>query len=269
VGEKGIVVIHPDHPTSSDCLQAIVQGKLSRSDYRWMINGRRVMPNADNLLCRESFKRGDQVSVTVGGREEENWSTVTIGNSPPKVTGISATPKQLFARMDVEVFPESEDQEGDPVEFRYQWLINGEVDPFLSAAILPGNRFAKGDRVQVRITPFDGQDEGQVYESYVMPIPNAPPRITSQPPPKFEALVYRYQLEVNDPDGDQLTYQLAQAPAGMTVSPSGLISWPLTRVQPGVYPIKLIVSDPEGAEAFQEFNLTLGTPSQVEGRTKP
>jgi hypothetical protein len=116
--------------------------------------------------------------------------------------------------------------------------------------------------LQVRITPFDGLDEGPLYQSYVMPVPNAPPRITSLPPPSFEVLEYQYRAKASDPDGDQLAYQLATAPPGMTIDrTSGLISWPLTGVQPGVYPMKIVVNDPEGAAAFQEFALTLGANS--------
>jgi len=135
------------------------------------------------------------------------------------VTGFSATPKQLFAGMDVNVFPLAEDKDGDSVSFRYQWLINNEADPFLTEAKLPGDRFVKGDRVQVRITPFDGQEEGPVYQSYVMTVPNAPPRITSQPPENFEALEYQYQAKTSDPDGDKLVYQLARPRRGWQPTP--------------------------------------------------
>jgi hypothetical protein len=169
----------------------------------------------------------------------------------------------------VEVFPVGEDKDGDPVAFRYQWLINNESNSFLTEAKLPGDRFVKGDKLQVRITPFDGQEDGPVYQSYVMPVPNAPPRITSQPPQKFEALEYRYQVKASDPDGDQIVYHLANAPQGMTMSPAGLVSWPLTGIHPGVYPVKIVVKDTEGAEVLQEFNLTLGVHASEAVGTKP
>jgi len=47
----------------------------------------------------------------------------------------------------------------------------------------------------------------------------------------------------------------------MATNSTGLVTWPLTGVKPGVYPVKIVISDPEGAEVTQEFNLTLGTPS--------
>jgi hypothetical protein len=160
------------------------------------------------------------------------------------------------------VFPVAEDQDGDPVEFRYQWLINGEADPFLTEAKLPGDRVVKGDRIQVRITPYDGLNEGPAYQSYVMPIPGAPPKILSQPPPRFEALEYRYQFRARDPAGGKLIYSLEKAPAGMTIDQAtGLITWPLGGVKPGDYPVKIVATDAEGGAASQEYTLTLGAPA--------
>jgi hypothetical protein len=260
------VVIQPAQPTSSDCLRVIIQGQPVQASYQWDVNGQRVMAGKPGELCGDSFKRGDTVAVHVDGAA----ATVSIGNSPPKVTGISATPKQLYAGLDVEVFPVAEDRDGDEVEFRYQWLINDQPDPMQTEARLPGSSFVKGDRIQVRITPYDGQNDGPAYQSYVMPIPNAPPRILTQPPQQFEALEYSYQFKASDPDGDKVNYTLEKSPPGMTVNrATGLISWPLSGVRPGSYPVKIAVRDPDGAEAFQEFTLTLGASSPSPAAQKP
>lgn len=255
-----IVQLLPEKPTSSDCIQVIIKSQPETSQINWFVNGQPVGSSNQGKLCPDVFHRGDQVVAKVGG-ETGGSSTVTIGNSPPKITGISATPEQVFSASDLQVTPVAEDKDGDPVEFRYQWLINGDANPFLTENTLKGDHFNKGDVIQVRITPYDGIDEGPIYESYKMTIPNAPPRIESTPPQKFEALEYSYQVKANDPDGDSLTWRLDKAPQGMTINPaSGLVSWPLTGVKPGAYPMKIVVGDPEGAEAFQEFTLTLGAP---------
>src|SRR5690606_26124541 len=59
---------------------------------------------------------------------------------------------------------------------------------------------------------------------------NAAPTITSvAPTTATEGSEYSYQLVVNDPDdannGTDLTFSLTQAPTGMTVSTTGLITW--------------------------------------------
>lgn len=259
-GSAGVQIM-PGQPTSADCLNAVTTGISGQSQYRWYVNEQLLPGQNESRLCGEFFKRGDQVAVAFGSGGAAARVSVVIANSPPVITGISATPEQVFADSNIQVLPVAEDRDGDPVEFRYQWLINGEANPFLTANTLMGEHFNKGDVIQVRITPFDGFAEGQVYESFAMTIPNAPPLIDSHPPQQFEALEYSYQVKARDVDGDKLVYTLTKAPQGMTIDPgTGLVGWRLTGVSPGAYPLKIVVSDPDGGEAFQEFTLTLGAP---------
>ncbi|MBW2984655.1 hypothetical protein KY361_06045, partial [Candidatus Woesearchaeota archaeon] len=71
---------------------------------------------------------------------------------------------------------------------------------------------------------------------------NYAPIITSSP--VIGAVVntaYSYQVYAHDPDSDPLTYSLTTAPAGMTISAAGLISWLPTII--GNYPVVVDVSD--------------------------
>ena len=257
---KVSATISPEKPTAADCLQLMVKGQPGNSRISWQINGQPIKASEPGKLCG-AFKRGDQVSVTVGTAEAGGTATVTIGNTPPKVVNITANPKEWYGGTKMEVFPVAEDADGDPVEFRYQWLINDEADPFLTSSVPPAERNRRGDRVQVLITPFDGTSEGPVYSSYAMPVPGAPPKIVSKPPASFEAYEYSYQVRVKDPDNDKLVFSLDNPPKGMTIGKrSGKITWPLTGVQAGNYDVKIVVRDPEGGEDRQEYVLTLGTP---------
>ena len=169
--------------------------------------------------------------------------------------------KCIFAGTDIFVSPVAEDVDGDQVDFSYQWLINGEADPLLTEATLPGNKYTRGDTVQVLIVPNDFFNDGATYESYVQPIPNATPQITSQPPQEIDSLAYRYQVVVNDTDDSTFNYRLEEAPEGMLIDAStGLIEWDLSEVQPGDYTIAIIVTDSVGAETAQEYKLVLGAP---------
>ncbi|MEO6687855.1 MAG: RHS repeat-associated core domain-containing protein [Dokdonella sp.] len=66
---------------------------------------------------------------------------------------------------------------------------------------------------------------------------------------------YQYFAMATDPDGDALSFQLANGPSGMSASTSGLLSWahPVT----GSYPVTLRVSDGH-ANVDQTFTLTIG-----------
>lgn len=252
------VTILPENPTSNGCLRAVVQGNPGRSTIVWKVNGEVVVRGTDTQLCSDFFKREDQVSVEVGTDDQGARASVTIANSQPRIVDITSTPAEIFAGTDIFVAPVAEDADGDSVDFSYQWLINGESDPLLTEATLPGNRFTKGDTVQVLIVPNDFYEDGPTYESYAQPIPNAPPRIVSEPPQAITSLDYRYQVEASDPDDSQLSFRLEEGPAGMKIDPSsGLLQWSLVEATPGEHTIAIIVSDPEGAEVAQEYTLTL------------
>jgi hypothetical protein len=258
----GVTVrIQPEEPTSTGCLNAIIHGTPGRSTVIWKVNNEIVSTGNDSRLCSKNYKRDDQVTVVIGTLDRGAQTSVSIGNSLPRVVDISSSPAEIFAGTDITVIPVAEDADGDEVDFTYQWLINGDADPLLSEATLPANSFTKGDTIQVQIVPNDFFDDGMVYESYAQRVPNAAPSITSEPPQGISSLDYRYQVVANDPDDNQLAYSLNDAPEGMLIDEnSGLIEWSLVNVTPGDYTIAIKVSDSEGAEAVQEYRLSLGAP---------
>lgn len=253
--------ILPDNPKAVDCLRVMVEGQPNRPGVRWQVNGKLLAEQTGDQLCGDFFKRDDMVTAEIGTDDAGASMTVTISNTPPRVTDISATPDQVVSGQPLTVVPVAEDVDGDTVDFSYQWVVNGNADPMLTEATLPGSSFTKGDTVQVLIVPNDFYDDGPTYESYAMLIPNAAPQITSLPPQGITSLDYRYQVEVSDPDDSTFNFRLAEAPQGMSINEaSGLILWSLVGVKPGDYTITIIVADPEGAEAAQEYKLTLGDP---------
>jgi hypothetical protein len=255
------VKILPENPTSTGCLRAVIQGAPGRSTITWKVNSEVVSTGTDNQLCSDSYKRDDTVTVEVGTNDRGAQASVSIGNSLPRVVDLSSTPAEIFAGIDISVTPVAEDADGDDVSFSYQWLINGDADPLLTEATLPGDKFTKGDSIQVLIVPNDFFEDGPTYESYTTSVPNAAPSITSEPPQGITSLDYRYQVVANDPDDNQLAFSLSDAPEGMLIDEnSGLIQWSLVNVTPGDYTIAIKVSDSEGAEAVQEYRLSLGAP---------
>ncbi len=255
------VKIMPENPTSTGCLRAAIEGLPGNSNVVWTVNNEAVPTGAGTQLCNDHYKRDDLVSVQVGTVDQGAQASVTIANSPPRIVGISSTPGEIFSGTDVVVEPAADDADGDVVGFTYQWLINGDADPLLTESKLPGDRFTKGDQLQVLIVPYDSFGEGPTYESYVTTVPNAAPRITSEPPQEITALDYQYQVAVSDPDDSTFTYRLPEAPTGMTIDTvKGLIRWSLVGVPPGPYRIAIVVTDPDGAEGAQEYSLTLTAP---------
>lgn len=263
-GEGGTVellfAVIPDPPTADGCLKVLVSG-TPRAEFLWEVNGEAVATEEENQLCT-GFRRDDEIKVTVSAGVASSSQLFTVANAPPRLTEVAVNAEAVAERADLVITPTAVDVDDDPVELRYQWYVNGAADPFLTDAVLPASRYARGDTLRFTITPTDGLADGTIYQSDTLVVPNAPPRLLSQPPAQFEAREYRYQVTATDPDSDPLVYRLEQAPAGMTINPAtGMVTWPLAGVRPGDYAMKIVVTDSEGAEAYQEFSLALGAPA--------
>jgi len=88
---------------------------------------------------------------------------------------------------------------------------------------------------------------------------NHPPVITSTPVIEAMAgVLYTYDVEANDEDGDTLTYALTESPDGMTIdSGTGLIEWTPTQDQVGTHAVTVEVDDGNGGTDSQSFTITV------------
>jgi len=192
-----------------------------------------------------------------GSPGDGDESTSPAYNDPPKVLSVELSPDRPHLGDELEARAVAFDANGDPVEFTYTWVVNGEikssgVDTKLSTAGLH-----KGDRIVARVVPSDGVSNGVEASSQPVLISNRPPQITSAPSMKVVEGVYSYEVQATDPDGDPLHFRLSQAPEGMTIQPdTGVIQWKVSTEHPSV-DIGVVAADGDGAEAYQQFKLTI------------
>jgi fibro-slime domain-containing protein/RHS repeat-associated protein len=78
---------------------------------------------------------------------------------------------------------------------------------------------------------------------------------------------YFYQVQAEDVETESLNYELIQAPTGMQIDPSGLISWRPKLSQQNTYPIIVKVTDSQGGIATQSFDLKVvpSNPGEIRG----
>lgn len=85
---------------------------------------------------------------------------------------------------------------------------------------------------------------------------NQSPQITSSPITTVrESQFYSYQVVATDPENHELTYGLTQAPTGLEVDATGLITW--NALSADTYPITVVVSDQYGGSTSQSYDLTV------------
>ena len=90
------------------------------------------------------------------------------------------------------------------------------------------------------------------------PPPNRPPVFTSVP--VVSAAIgqpYQYDADAHDADGDELSYSLVNAPAGMVIDRfTGNVRWTPSVVQAGQTTIRVVVDDDRGGTATQEYTIS-------------
>ncbi|MGQ0810010.1 MAG: putative Ig domain-containing protein [Nitrospiraceae bacterium] len=99
-------------------------------------------------------------------------------NQPPVIQRATVLPNPVVLSGPLSVQIHAEDPDRNPVTFRHRWFINGnpvegETRPMLSPTFLK-----RGDRVGVEVFPFDGQIEGNPYQTDPVVVGNTPPEVT-------------------------------------------------------------------------------------------
>ena len=122
----------------------------------------------------------------------------------------------------------------------------------------PGSDDLGEQTVELLATNVDGETESFEFTLTVVgrPVINSP---VIESTPTLSAVVgneYQYNLAANDPDGDVLSFELVDAPDGLTIDPSrGTIRWTPQADQIGQSDVTVEVTDPDGATATQTFTL--------------
>lgn len=251
----------PTRPTVLEDLEALVSHVTGKVEFRWEKNGVVLPGQTGSRLPAGLAARDDRVAVVAIAAEGEARAEVTIVNSPPRIEQVRLKELRIFRGADLAVEAKGVDLDGDPLSYRYHWSVNGEDLHWEQGPVLPGDKFRRGDKVLLRVTPNDGKENGQVFQGVEMVIPNGPPKFVSEPPKQFQGQSYQYQVRVDDPDGDPITYSLEAAPKGMEIDPkSGLLSWTFAKSDSGEHRIRIVAKDLEGLGAYQEYSLGLSVP---------
>jgi hypothetical protein len=268
------VEITPERPYSRTQLGVAVkahdpEGNPIQYRYQWMRNDRDIAGAHAKILASEHFGKGDSISVRVtpsDGKLKGNEVTsrrVRILSSPPRVTRVAMDPELPRKNSTLKARVEASDPDGDTIAYSYKWSKNGNVLIGESSETLKDPTLKKGDRIILRVTPYDTEATGEKVASQGIVILNSAPVITSSPhAQRLKSGHYRYQVVAEDPDGDPITFSLSPAsPQGMTIDPrTGLIQWSIDRNYSGTFTIEIIASDGDEGKCTQKYNLAIRKP---------
>lgn len=263
------VALDPESPRSGGQLAARVSASDPDGDdveisYRWAVGGKRLDATGP-FLSLDGVERAAVIELTVvasDGRAESapQHATTQVGNTPPRVDRIVFDPEgELGAEQDLVATPEASDPEGDPIEYRYLWFVDGERVADAEGATLGASHYARGDSIELEVVASDGVGEGEPLRSEPIRVANTAPHITSTPGAIGKDGVFRYAVAAEDADGDSsFRFRLLQSPEGMTIGfDDGRLVWQPGAGAAGNHPVEVEVSDVFGGRSTQLFELRL------------
>lgn len=181
------VAIVPAALSASEPARCIPQGwedpDGDPEDYRWRwsVNGVDVAETEE--IPGSLFGQDDEVycAATPWDGYVEGTpvvsSTATLSNTPPTVSGVRIEPGDAGTDDTIScVWDALDDADGDDVAARIAWEIDGSLLAQSTVDLLPG-WFERDEAIRCRVTPFDGDEEGQAEWSQVLTIANTPPTL--------------------------------------------------------------------------------------------
>ena len=153
------------------------------------------------------------------------------GNSPPSVPEIAITPTEPSGadNLVVDILTPSSDPDGDPVEYRVAWSVDGEVLDGLASLTLDTAFTHKGDVWTVEVSAFDGRLESESVTDSVS-IENSLPTVdnivvTPESPTVKDKVICEFDDPV-DLDNDEVTVRQSWAINGELVDVEGELESP-------------------------------------------
>ncbi|WP_235908569.1 putative Ig domain-containing protein [Roseiconus nitratireducens] len=121
------------------------------------------------------------------------------------------------------------------------------------------NLDASGDfgvlEIIIRVEDGNGGFDLQQFPITVY-VPNGVPLITSEPTTTAVAeLPYRYTVVAQDPENEDLSFELVGSPTNASIDETGVLNWTPTADQVGTQTMTIRVSDPSGGETTQSFDI--------------
>ena len=251
------VQFFPETPNSSDRIAVGVSGCRQSMHKDWFVNGELVGRDIAGL-GPEYFERNDRLRVELQCGDQLYSQEVVIGNSPPQIEGIDFAEGSISSGQPLKLVAQISDRDNDDVGVSYRWFLNGEELLDVVGDTLPAEYVQAGRSLVVIATPNDGTENGPDFRSAPLLLPNGSPRIVSTPPTALAADGYRYVVAATDPDKDPLTFRLEEAPEGMIIDPqNGAIFWAEALELTGEFQVGILVEDPAGNQAKQEYSISL------------
>ncbi|HUT55084.1 MAG TPA: hypothetical protein VM658_16970 [bacterium] len=273
--EVSSVKLTPASIQPGDSVYASVQARDMEGDqltyeYQWIVNGKPAEGARDKMFSTDGLAPGDQIFVkaraveTSSGRAGK-WKEskkISLGEFPPlRIQGVVLEPESIKATGPVEAVIDYGDLDPNDVDtVYYRWNVNGTdlLGEENHAPSLSPGQFSRGDRIMVTVC-LDGLFKSpNTWSSSVYTVADTAPEFTSSPDIGYDQDKIVIYFEVEDPDGDSITYSISGAPPGSYLDKKDgtklIIS---ANAPPGTYNIMIGASDNYGGSTGKPIVVTI------------
>jgi subtilisin-like proprotein convertase family protein/BMFP domain-containing protein YqiC/DNA-directed RNA polymerase subunit RPC12/RpoP/translation initiation factor IF-1 len=201
-----------------------IDGDTEGYTYKWFKNGTEIVGQTNRTLPGIRFVRDDNITVEVTPYDGVDTGTamlssaINIVNKPPAIESIIIGPTIAYKTTNLTASISAADADDDAISFTYEWYKNDALlcttlSTSNTSDLLNSTNFVKGDRIYVKIIPFDGFVNGSTTVSLVKNITNSKPEIkniTINPSIAFKNTTLTATPNGwSDADGDASQYKYA------------------------------------------------------------
>ena len=230
----------------------------------WFRNDRIIGSSLEFYLS--DVEKGDRIYADVTPSDGKQFgttvrtTTVIVANSPPKIIGVKLEPEAIISSTgEIHIIAEAVDPDADSMSYFCYWRINDEDRlPDSSTTLhLQHLGLKKGMTLTSELYAHDGDTVSSPYVLEIE-ITNSPPMLSAE----RESIPYSpdsiiYVLPIVDPDGDNVFYELVEAPAGLRIDQTfGIVHGSVTATEP--FQILVRATDTDGA--FLNARFTVAPP---------
>lgn len=238
-----------------------------RYDLTLAPKGMTIDENSGEIVWRPTSEQEGIKTIVVrvrdgrGGLDLQAF-TLRVGepNVAPVITSVAS--ETATAGFEYEYRVRSQDADGTVVGYRLSEAPDGmTIDETTGVIRWQPTDVQLGEAIATVIAiDNEGAQTAQTFAITVAETtPNEVSVITSTPRTTVRVdTPYFYRIDATDPNGDPLSYQLLEAPEGMTVDEQGLVSWVPTIAQQGSNPVRIQISDGRGGILNQSFEISVG-----------
>ena len=227
---------------------------------KWFVNGDEIGEGMS--LTYPDIKKGDKIFAEVTPYDGKAYGKamksgeITIGGMAPRIISVSVMPEMVYVTTpQITLNALFEDADQEEIELVVHWLVNDEVLNNTSNVLqLSSFGLKKNDVITGAAFADDGDDRSEPFP-FEITIANSPPAFRMKiDSVKCATDSVHYTLPIFDPDGDPLSFELLDAPAGIMIDKENGVIYG-TAGETEVFEVFVRATDAEGAYLDAQFTL--------------